>query len=77
VSEITGPTFRNRPEGRNAITPTDAAQLRRLYTELLEATAAATEALSMRGLAGLALARFRELDARVSAVIKRIRQIVD
>jgi hypothetical protein len=64
--------------GRAILTPEEAAELRELYSELPDASAAAAEALGHAGPAptGLALERFRELDGRVLAIIERIRAIL-
>jgi hypothetical protein len=64
--------------GRAVITLAEAAELRELYSELPDASAAAAEALGNTGAAptGLALERFRELDGRVLAIIDRIRAIL-
>jgi hypothetical protein len=60
------------------ITPAEAAELRELYAELPDASAAAAEALGNSGAAptGLALERFRELDGRVLTIIDRIKAIL-
>jgi hypothetical protein len=60
------------------LTTAAAAELRRLYEELPDAVDAAGEALGSAGAAptGLALERFRELDARVVAITDRIKAIL-
>jgi hypothetical protein len=79
VSEDTVPygSARSRAAAdKTVITPAEAAELRQLYDDLEEASTAAAEALSTRGLAGLALTRFRELNARVVAIVDRIDAIL-
>jgi hypothetical protein len=70
-------TLRHGP-GSTQLTTAAVATLRRLYDELPDAVAAAGEALGRAGRAptGLALERFRELDARVGAIADRIKTIL-
>ena len=65
--------------GKTAITPEQAAELRELYSDLQDATTAASEALGTTGAApsGMALKRFRELDTRVVEILERIRETLD
>jgi len=61
------------------ITSSQAEELRDLYSELPDASAAAAEALGGAGAvvpAGMSLQRFRELDARVVELIERIQAIL-
>jgi hypothetical protein len=60
------------------ISPAEAAELRELFTELPDVSAAAAEALNNADAApiGFALERFNDLDAYVAAIIKRIRAIL-
>ena len=71
--------IRARWEGDTAITREQAAKLRELYSDLQDATTAASEALGTTGAApsGMALQRFRELDARVLELVERIRETLD
>jgi hypothetical protein len=63
---------------RDSMTPDQAVELRALYDELPDASAAAAEALGSTGAVptGMALQRFRELDARVMEIVDRIKQIL-
>ena len=67
---------RSHSAAKAFITPAEVAELRELYAELPEVSTAAAEALGVGGLTGLALTRFRELDARVAAIARRIKAIL-
>jgi hypothetical protein len=71
--------LRARWDGNPAMTAQQAAELRELYSELRDATAAAAEALSNTGPvpAGMPLQRFREIDSHVAELVDRIRAILD
>jgi hypothetical protein len=71
--------IRARWEGDTEITREQAAKLRELYSDLQDAATAASEALGTTGAApsGMALQRFRELDARVLELVERIRETLD
>jgi hypothetical protein len=64
--------------GKADLRPDQATELRELYVELQEVSAAGAHALGDIGIVaeGLALRRFLELQARASAIIERVRDIL-
>jgi hypothetical protein len=64
--------------GEDVLTADAACELRALYDELPDASAAAAEALGSTGAlpTGMAMQRFRELDRRVSEIVARIQDIL-
>jgi hypothetical protein len=64
--------------GKDALRPDQATELRELYSELQEVSAAGTHVLGSIGTvtAGFALRRFLELQARASAIIERVSEIL-
>jgi hypothetical protein len=66
--------------GRPALRSDQTTELRELYSELQEVSAYGTEALgdidSVTADRALALRRFLELQARASAIIERVREIL-
>jgi hypothetical protein len=65
--------------GKAALRPDQATELRELYCELQEVSVAGTYAMGVTGTvpAGLALRRFLELQARASAIIERVSEILN
>jgi hypothetical protein len=65
---------------KNTITPADGEELQRLYAEWPAANERAMNALKMEQpyhrLEGEALARFLEEDAKVGAIVRRIKEIL-
>jgi hypothetical protein len=75
------PTYRpGRPgaTGKAVLTRTQVSELRRLYSELPNAAAAARKALRIGGepLTAAELEHFRECAARVGAIFQRLSEII-
>jgi hypothetical protein len=78
MSEDAPPYRPGRPAGKSVITKVEASSLLRLYAELPNAAAAARQALKAAGdpVTGAALQHFREVDARLAAIIDQIKTIL-
>jgi hypothetical protein len=63
------------PPAREAITPSEEAEERRLWADYYEATARALEIMRAEGTTSATLLRIAAEDAKAAAAIKRIKEI--
>ena len=75
--DVPSESSRAVPARRTSLTPAEANQLRRFYEQLSDAAAIASDALVKGAPTGHAFEWFIKLDARVTKLAGRIRQILD